>query len=297
MRLLVTGGTGFLGKPFVKRALKEGHEIVLISRQQVADKGVTAVKADLTDKDSLNSAKSQVGSIDAIVHLGALVYKKPEEDVADQMALANVVGTAYLLEVFGKDAKVIVNGSTAEIYGLPEADRPIHEDMLPRPASNYGASKLAGEYFANVFAARNNVPVVNLRFSVMYGAPDPIARAIPNFIKKAVAGEPLEIYGGEELRDYLHVEDAVESIMCALKATASGTYNVGSGKGTSVKDAAEAIVDLAKSKSTLTVLPRQKAASDIVLDIAALQKDLQYKPKHTFPSGIETQMEWERKQP
>ncbi len=296
MKILVTGGTGFLGKPFVARCVVDGHEVVVVSRKAGNLDGARLVVADFADKASLEAVKDEVGVVDAVVHLGAFVYKKPEEDVAEEMARANVVGTAYVLDVFCKDAKIIVNGSTAEVYGLPDSEGLIREDLLPRPASNYGASKLAGEYFANVFSARNTIPVVNLRFSVMYGEPDPIARAIPNFMKKAVRGEPLEIFGGEELRDYLHVQDAVTSIMCALKATSSGTYNVGSGKGTSVKDAAQAIVDLAESKSDLKILPRQKKASDLVLDISSSQNGLGYKPTYSFPQGLDAQLEWEKRQ-
>jgi UDP-glucose 4-epimerase len=296
MKLLITGATGFLGTPLVTGCITNGYDVVIISRRQVSVAGVRCVVADFANKASLEAAKAAVGPIDVIVHLGALVYKKPDEDVATNMAQVNIAGTINVLEVFGKEAKLIVNGSTAEVYGLPDVEGPVVEGAIPHPASNYGASKLAAEYFCNIFAARQNIPVVNLRFSVMYGAPDPIARAIPNFIKKAVRNEPLEIYGGEELRDYLHVDDAVQSILCAFKAAVSGTYNVGSGKGISVKDAAQAIVSTAKSTSTLSVLPRQKKAADLVFDSSALERDFGYKPQYIFPAGLEKQIEWEKQQ-
>lgn len=290
MRLLVTGSSGYLGKIFVDRCHQEGHEVVAIGRSKIQRDNVQSFLADITDRESLQRVRPQVRTIDAIVHLAALVYRKPDEDVAPAMAETNILGTINLLDVFGADAKTIVYGSTAEVYGLPGVNEPISEDLRPEPLSYYGASKLAGEYFTNTFASRNGKVAVNLRFSVMYGLPDPIARAIPNFIRRALANEPLEIYGGEEKRDYLHVEDAAQGVLCALTATKSGTYNIGSGHETSVKDAAKSIVAATKSRSELTIQERQKPAADLVFDISQARTDLGYEPKYTFPEGIEAQI-------
>src|SRR5436305_1612623 len=125
MKLLITGATGFLGTPLVTGCITNGYDIVIVSRRLVSVVRVGCVVADFANKASLEAAKAAVGPIDVIVHLGALVYKKPDEDVATNMAQVNIAGTINLLEVFGKEAKLIVNGSTAEVYGLSDVEGPV----------------------------------------------------------------------------------------------------------------------------------------------------------------------------
>ena len=291
MKLLITGGTGYLGKGVIERCLQEGYEIVLLGRHKVKSMaGVTFIAADITSKEQLKGVRAAVGDVTTLIHLAAKVPKELKEDLADDMVMTNVLGSLNILEVFGGKLEHVIYGSTAEVYGLPQTAAPITEQQLPVPMSNYGASKLAGELFIRAFCAKKGIPCTMLRFSVMYGQPDTISRAIPNFISRAKRGEPLEIYGGEELRDYLHVDDASESIVCAVRAKKDGVYNIGSGAATSVQEAAKAILQATKSSSELRILPRQKKAADLVFDSSSAGKDLGYHPVHVFPSGLETQL-------
>jgi len=292
MKLLITGGTGYLGKGVIERCLREGHEVVLLGRHKTARAiaGVTFIAADIASKEQLKNVRVAVGDVTTLVHLAAKVPKEPKEDLAEDMVMTNVLGSLNLLDVFGEKLEHVVYGSTAEVYGLSQDAIPITERQLPVPMSNYGASKLSGELFIRVFCAAKGIKCTMLRFSVMYGLPDTISRAIPNFISRAKKGEPLEIYGGEELRDYLHVDDAAEAVLCAVRAKKDGVYNIGSGAATSVKDAAKAILQATKSLSELRILPRQKKAADLVFDSSSAGKDLEYHPVFVFPSGLETQL-------
>jgi nucleoside-diphosphate-sugar epimerase len=129
-----------------------------------------------------------------------------------------------------------------------------------------------------------------LRLTVLYGTGDTIARAIPNFVRSAARGETIRIFGGEELRDYLHVDDAARAIIAAWERRLSGTYNVGSGKGITVRDAADAVLRLAGGNAALEQHPRQKPAADIVLDVTRFREATGFSPARVFPDGLEEQI-------
>lgn len=319
MKYLVTGGSGFLGQDVISRlAAEPGSAVVLLGRKDphlsvkadvlgessVGDEGANKdnqrayefFQGDITDRATLTACLEAHPDIKTVVHLAALVPKTKEEDVATRMCDVNVCGTINLLEIFGEQLDNFVYASTAEVYGLPSTDGSIREDaMVPLPLSNYGASKLAGEQFARVYGLRHDLPISMLRFTVLYGPGDTIARAVPNFINKALRGESLEVFGGEELRDYLHVTDAARAVYLAAKTPVSGVFNIGTGKGITIRQTAEAIVQMVGKKDvTATILPREKKAADIVLDVARAAKDLSFTAEHTFPELLEEQITWHR---
>jgi nucleoside-diphosphate-sugar epimerase len=135
-----------------------------------------------------------------------------------------------------------------------------------------------------------------LRFTVLYGPGDSISRAIPNFIKKGLSGEDLDVYGGEEQRDYLHVSDAVEALYLSTTKQPDDILNVGTGHGITIKETAQSIIDAipADKNLKLNILPRQKKAADIVLDITKIRKELGFKPKRLFPDLIDEQIKWQK---
>lgn len=299
MKYLVTGASGFLGQDVASRLTADGDsEVVILSRSADGNErpGCTFFKGDITDVATLEACQAAHPDIRRIVHLAALVPKTKDEDQAAGMDEVNVRGTINLLEVFGGQLNNFVYASTAEVYGLPTTDEPIREDaMLPTPLSNYGSSKLAGELFARVYGLRHELPVSMLRFTVLYGPGDTIARAVPNFIKKALRGESLEVFGGEELRDYLHVTDAARAVYLAAKTPVNGVFNIGTGKGITIRETAERIVELVGNTDvTATILPREKKAADIVLNVDRAAQELGFMAEHTFPELLEEQIEWHK---
>ena len=298
MKFLVTGGSGFLGKRLIEHLIDAGHEVVLLGRtlpkESSSTAGQTFFEADIIDIQSLEACKKAFPDISGVVHMAALVPKNKEEDEAQAMLRINAQGTLNLLEVFGESIHNFVYASTAEVYGLPVTDQPLTEASLPAPLSYYGASKLTGELFCNVYAQKHNLPISLLRFTVLYGPGDTINRAIPNFIKKALAGENLDVFGGEELRDYLHVNDAAEALYLAATTPVSGVFNIGTGKGITIKSTAESIIQAVNPELSIKLLPREKKAADIVLDISAARQELGFTPKYTFPDLIEEQIEWHK---
>jgi UDP-glucose 4-epimerase len=298
MKFLVTGGSGFLGQDVTRRLLEDGNEVVMLGRRPVAidAPGFSFEPGDITDVATLEACHQKHDDITTLVHLAALVPKTKEEDIAPAMCDINVCGTINLLEVFGHTLTNVVYASTAEVYGLPTTDQPITEEVLPIPLSNYGASKYSGEQFCRVFSQRHNLPISMLRFTVLYGSRDTIARAIPNFINKALGGQNLEIFGGQELRDYLHVSDAARAVYLAAKKPVSGIFNIGTGKGITIAETAQKIIDLVGNPSVSSVvLPREKKAADIVLNVSRATGVLGFTAEHKFPELLKEQIEWHKK--
>lgn len=287
MRILVTGASGFLGRRLTGKLVAAGHHVVTLGRRRPKPEegleGAGFVGADLTDRSSLERAQENEAGFDGLIHLGGLVPRNKEEDVPHAMAEVNVGGTANLLEVFGPGLTSFVYASTAEVYGLPSAEGPIRESALPDPPSYYAASKLAGEGFCRVYGNRHSLPVAVMRLSVLYGPGDKINRAVPNFVTSALSGRNLQVHGGEELRDYLYVGDAAEALVLAVLKRASGTFNIGCGHGTSIRDVAQAVIDRTGGGLAIDLLPRTKVASDIVMDITVAQTELGFRPRHFFP--------------
>ncbi len=219
-----------------------------------------------------------------------MVPKNPAEDQAQAAFSANLTGTINLFDAFGRAGQANTVASTAEVYGLPAGQGPIREDAPTCPLSWYGASKVAAEAYCRVLERHVEMTIALLRFTVLYGVGDPIQRAIPNFVRNAVRGEPIRIFGGEELRDYLHVDDAARAVILAWERRLSGTYNVGSGTGVTVRDAAAAVLRAAGGTAALEQLPRQKPAADIVLDVTRFREATGFAPARVFPDGLEEQI-------
>lgn len=294
MRVFITGATGFLGRRVTDLLLRESlYDICIICRKRNAmqffpkHKRLHIYTADVTIKQSLTICREVIGPVDAVVHLASHVPKDANDDDMMKAYGVNLFGTINLFETFAGSTKHIVLASTAEVYGLPKAKKKITETFPTDPPSFYAASKLAAELFAKTFSKKTKIPVTTLRFSVIYGANDPISRAIPNFVRQAVTNVPITLFGGDELRDYIHIDDAARAVFFALRYPTNELFNIGSGQATKVSDAARIIAEKANSHSKIITKKRKKAKADIVLDIRKAKKVLQFTPTHRFPYGIE----------
>jgi nucleoside-diphosphate-sugar epimerase len=295
LRALLTGASGFLGSQAARRLAESDFELAAVGRRrpELDDLDLRFVEADLTHLASLRAARASIGPVEKIVHLAALVPKTQADDEPGPMYEVNVEGTLNLLTAFGDEATGVVYASTAEIYGLPEGSEPLTESVPPNPPSWYAATKLAGEYVCRAWSSSRGLPACILRFSVIYGPADTINRALPNFIERALAEENLEVFGGEELRDYLSLEDAADAVALAAQRTPSGRFNIGSGTGVTVRAAAEHVVQLTGSAARIDVLPRRKPAADLVLSIEQARAALGYEPRRFFPDGLDRQIRWQ----
>ncbi len=293
MRVLLTGASGYLGRRVAELVAAGGHDLLSLGRSGPDPSDPRTgqfIGVDLTDARQIRRAAQDAGEVDSIIHLAALVPKNAAQDEAATAFTANVMGTVHLFDAFGRAGQANVFASTAEVYGLPEGHDPLGEDTEPRPLSWYGASKVAAETYCRTLELHEQMTIAILRLTVLYGTGDTIQRAIPNFVRNAVRDEPIRIYGGEELRDYLHVDDAAAAVIVAWQGRLSGTFNVGSGAGVAVRDAADAVLRLAGGRSAIERHPRQKPAADIVLDVTRFREATGFSPARVFPDGLEEQI-------
>lgn len=285
-RVLLTGGTGFAGSRFVQ-LYGDSYEFILLGRKETtgtADAGAF-FKVDLTDIDQLQDVAARVGDVDAVVHLAAHVPNHAGQDNLRDAVDANVVATANLLEVFGSENRRFVLGSTVEVYDQTQIYGQISSGSKTGPRSFYAATKLASEEITAAYALQSGMPLVILRFTVMYGPNDPISRALPNFVKAAIRGETITVGGYRNLRDWIHVDDVALSLRCALESSYRGTVNIGTGHGVSIQQAAEAIIEQSGSSSSIEI--GGASGVDIVLNAAEALDSIGFQADWIFPDGLE----------
>jgi UDP-glucose 4-epimerase len=184
--------------------------------------------------------------------------------------------------------------STVDVYGPPQF-LPLNEEHPTRPASFYGASKLAAEMLLRVFGERAAVPVTVLRLAQVYGPGDTSRKAIPNFIRSALRGDAIVIQGdGSDERDYVFVDDVVIAIELALTRHASGTFNIAGGHACSIRDVVTAIARLTGNTKTLVWERRATPATRQALDISAAEQHLDYRPRVNLEEGLRHTVAWFR---
>jgi UDP-glucose 4-epimerase len=272
MRILVTGGAGYVGSVSVEHLAAAGHEVVVLDSYATARPGANLAGAEVirgtyTEREAVGAVLRE-RRIDAVLHCGArsLVGESISEPAL--YFRENVAGGIALLEAM-RDAGVerLVISSTAAVYGVPDAT-PIPEDAPLRPINPYGESKRSLEAAADWFARAYGLRAISLRYFNVAGASEtngerhePETHLIPNALRAVSGGAPLTVFGtdyptpdGTPIRDYVHVVDLAEAHRLALEATAPGddrtgtrllTCNLGSGGGFSVREviaAAERVV-------------------------------------------------------
>jgi UDP-glucose 4-epimerase len=299
MRVLVTGGAGFIGTNLVHHlAAAGGYRLRVLDNlsagQQAPElpSSVEFRRADYTDREAM--AKS-LENMDAVVHLAAL------SGVADSIAdprpsfAVNVMGAFQLLEL-ARSAGVrrIVNASTGGAL-LGEVPPPIDEGMAPSPLSPYGASKLAAEGYCSAFSGAYGLSCVTLRFSNIYGPRSGHKKsAVAAFIKQALLGEPLTVYGdGSQRRDYLYVGDLALGIQAALDGDAAGVYQLGSGRPTSLAELIASLETVAgRRMPVLFEAARRGEVHSTWCEVAKARRELGFAAPTTLAAGLAQTWRW-----
>ena len=301
MRILITGGAGFIGSHLVEAVLARGWEVRVLdslvtgtmSNLQSVAKQVDFEKGDVRDLATCDKA---VRGCDLVFHLAALPsVQRSGEDPSGSHAV-NCTGTVNLLES-ARARKVgrFVYASSSSLYGnAPEL--PKREDQHPAPASPYAASKLSGELYGRAFSDAMGLPFVALRLFNVFGPrqdPDsPYAAVIPIFLRSLGQGKAPTIYGdGEQTRDFTYVSNVVDAFLAASQAPAEKVtgraFNVAFGRCTSL-NAVYAMIQEATGK----LIPAAYAPArtgDVRhshADIAAARKALGWEPRVTLEEGL-----------
>ena len=298
-KILVTGGAGFIGSWTVELLVREGYRVVVLDNfstgslenlAHVIDR-IKVVKGDIRNHVLLDEIIKHY-EIDSIIHLAALVSVEEATRNPGEAVRINVNGTHNVLETARKhDLERIVYASSAAVYGDPKY-LPIDEDHPLNPKNVYGATKLGGEALVNAYHDNYGLSTISLRYFNVYGPrmkPGPYAGVIIKFIQRIKEGKPPIIYGdGTQTRDFIYVEDVARANIVALKTRATGSYNIGTGKETSINQLARLIVEL-MGRPDLKPIHTKPRPGDIKHSVAKTEKarkQLQWKPLVDLWKGI-----------
>ncbi|TMJ96322.1 MAG: dTDP-glucose 4,6-dehydratase [Actinobacteria bacterium] len=257
MRVLVTGGAGFIGSHFVKRLAARGDEVVVLDKLTYSGNpanldGVPHVfrRGDIADPAAVAEAAEGCG---AIVNFAAETHVDRSILGAKDFGSTEFFGTQVLLEHVRRSGARLVQVSTDEVYGDLEAGAPATEDDPMRPSSPYSVAKAAGDLHIPAYVRTFGVDASITRGSNTYGPNQYPEKLVPLFVTNALDGEPLPLYGdGRQIRDWLHVDDHCAGIEFVLREGEAGQiYNVGGGEEVPNIEIARQILDLTDAEPSL----------------------------------------------
>jgi nucleoside-diphosphate-sugar epimerase len=304
MKFVVTGGAGFIGSHVVE-ALAGSHTVVVLDNfssgkpenlEGFSDR-ITCIRGSIND---LALLKEACKGADGIFHLAAIASVAKSVDNPLATHETNLTGTLnVLLAARDCGVKKVVFSSSSAVYG-DEPTLPKREDMVPVPLSPYAVSKLAGEYYCNVFFNLYGVETVSLRYFNVFGPrQDPqseYAAVIPKFIARLLNGQAPLIFGdGKQTRDFVYVRDVVKANLLAMESTTTGTFNIGSGIRIDLTTLAGKLARIMEIQlPPVYGEPRSGDIRDSVSDITAVKKALGYKAAFSLEKGLEETIQWFR---
>lgn len=305
MKILVTGGAGFIGSHLVDRLVQEGHEVVVVDNLSTGRRRNVNRAAEFYKRDVQSSRMESVFRRErplVLIHLAAQmnVRRSVEDPLFD--AQVNILGTLNVLDhaVRYGTRKVIFASSGGAIYGEQDVF-PAPESHPTRPLSPYGISKLTGECYLAYYQRISGIQYVSLRLSNVYGPrQDPYGEAgvVAIFTQKMLAGEQPVINGnGRQTRDFIYVDDVVEAHMAVLGKEIQGVYNVGTAQETSINELFSKLAGLTKSGCKQLYGPAKKGEQTrSVVDASKLRQESGWEPRVSLDDGLARTVEYFRAQ-
>jgi dTDP-glucose 4,6-dehydratase len=300
MRVLVTGGAGFIGSHFVKRLLRGGDEAVVLDKLTYSGNRAN-LPADVEFHEGDIAASEDVAraarGCDAIVNFAAETHVDRSILTADDFGRTEFRGTQVLLEHIRETGARLVQVSTDEVYGDLEGGGSSQESDLLNPSSPYSAAKAAGELLIPAYVRTFGVNASITRGSNTYGPHQYPEKFIPLFVTNALDGEPLPLYGdGRQVRDWLFVEDHCAGIeLVLLKGAAGEIYNIGGGDERENIEVAERLLELAGADRSLLRSVPDRPGHDRRYSVDSTKLHaLGWKPQTSFEIGLRETVSWYR---
>lgn len=318
MNWLITGGCGFIGTSLIKNLLEQGNEGIRVvddlsvgSRSalaavaphyyegsgRLAPGDVQLLVADILDEEMALAAAE---GIDVIVHLAANTGVQPSIADPRNDCLTNVIGTLNYLEAarLGKLPRFVFASSGGTVIG--DCAPPVHEELVPHPKSPYGASKSAGEGYLSAYHGSFGLEGVALRFGNVYGPGSSHKNSVvARFVRRAMAGEPLEIYGdGRQTRDYIFIRDLVAAIRLAATTPGVGgkVFQIATGCETTVNELAEMLIPILASRGfdaqVRHAAPLPGEIRRNFADTSRARELLGWSPRTALAKGLEETVDW-----
>jgi UDP-glucose 4-epimerase len=316
---LVTGGAGFIGSHIVESLVSEGAQVTVYDdfssgRAEWLDHvqgKIQVIRGNCLDYDLLLESSKQM---DAISHQAAQLEIFRSLDDPEVDLRVNTIGSLNVLKVSAENRiPKIINASSACVYGQA-VETPESEDHPKNPNWPYGVSKLAAEKYCEIFSQFNNLSVTSLRYGIVYGEREWYGRVLTVFLKRALQGEDLALWGGgNAVRDFVYVKDVVSlHNLCLKSISCSGAYNVSTGSGTTIRELASLVLKTVKSNIKIVnenlpesgesrlVRHRRRIPLELkvmVLDMRKANRDFGWTPKVQLREGIKRELDWIRRNP
>lgn len=288
--VLITGGAGFIGSHLTERLIAESHQITVVdnlSRGNLRNLSailneINFIKGNITD---YNLMSKLVKNSDITFHLASLSRVIPSIENPTLCFESNVHGTEIVARLCSKYNKKLVFSSSREVYGTA-LNIPVDEDQLLNPENPYGASKVWGEKVIDVYSRCYGLNYNILRLTNVYGERD-FERVIPIFIEKALKNEELIVYGGQQLLDFVHVNDVIEAFLHTFAFNEKAIFNIGSGEGITVIGLIKLIDEITNGKHKIVLREKRKGEVErFVANINKAKKLLDWVPKTELKEGV-----------
>ena len=310
MRVLVTGGAGFIGSNFVRYLLNACHEIEIVNFDKLTyagnpesladiahDPRYHFIRGDITDRDAVGELFRR--GFDAVIHFAAETHVDRSIEDASPFLTANIFGTQCLLEATRAFPNIrFIHISTDEVYGTAPAAAAFKEDSPLDPRSPYAASKASAEHFITAYANTYGIFSVILRCTNNFGPFQFPEKLVPLMIANASEDKPLPVYGdGMQERDWLFVEDYCRAIDLALERAKPGSiYNVSSGVSQPNLKIVRTILQFLGKPDSLIQYVKDRPGHDrrYALDSSKIRRELGWSPLVGFEDGLRKTIEWYR---
>ena len=310
MRILLTGGAGFIGSHLAERLIERGHRVVVLDnfnsfydpRIKVRNLERIRKKGDfiLFEDDLLNRPGLQLlfrkQPPEAVIHLAARAGVRPSLQEPALYSQVNITGTINLLELVKEyDIQHFIFGSSSSVYGI-NSKVPFHEDdPIPQPVSPYAATKRAGELLSFVYHQNYGIPVTCLRFFTVYGPRQRPEMAIHKFTRRIDDDQEIPIYHeGKSARDYTYIDDVLQGILAVCDRPGGfEIFNLGNARTVALMDVIPLIEKAMGKKARIKLMPAQPGDVPITYaDISRARKQLAYEPTTTIEEGIRRFVSW-----
>ncbi len=297
-KILITGGTGFIGSNIANR-LKKNNDVTVFDLKEPENNELKFLKGSINEYDDVKNA---INNFDVVIHLAASLGVINTEENPVSTLDTNIFGTRNVLEACKENkVKKIIFSSSSEIYGEP-IKTPIEEEDRPIPITMYGISKLAAEEYIKSYSKNCGIDYTIFRLFNVYGDKQETAWVVPEFVSRAIKNEDIVIHGdGTQIRAFSHVSDVARAFEFGLEKGNNEIINIGNNtEPISIKDLADRIIRLSGSKSKINFVSFKESKrnrNEIIVRIPSIDKAkqvLDFSPNVSLDTGLEKVIEYRK---